>query len=191
MSAPVTPAPFRLRYSLTRVQRLVPHLRIWGWPAAVFVVLCLGFFVTSLATSAAARRPDGIVLFGFLTLAVWWAFGGLFRGLVDVIRVPVREMDVIFEQNAAGLLDGERRWYLFLDGVIGISRLHPEVWTVQHHNGSVFHIPVTVITPEQLRYLEEMMEWGRTPEGVAAVIQRGRSLAAIKEQGPEPSEDGR
>jgi hypothetical protein len=189
MSAPAIPPPFRLRYSLTRSQRLIPHLRIWGSPTALFVVACFAFFIISIGASAAVRRGDGVLLFAFLALTLWWAFGGLFRGLLDVIRVPVREMDVIFEENAAGLLDGDRRWYLFLDGVTRISRFHPEVWTVQHHNGSVFHIPVTTITPEQLRYLQEMMEWGKTPEATQAVIERGRRLAAMDARSGGRSQD--
>jgi hypothetical protein len=180
MSTPATPVPFHLRYSLTRAQRLIPHLRIWGLPAAIFVVICFGFFTVSVGTSAAARRLDGVLLFVFLALAVWWAFRGLLRGLLDVLFVPVRQMDLVVEENAVGLMWDGQRWYLWLDGITRISRLHPDVWTLQHHNGSVLHIPVTVITPEQLQHFQKAMEYGRTPEGIQAVIKRGKRLAGLE-----------
>jgi hypothetical protein len=52
--------PFELRYQLSRRQRLVPHLRIWGVAYTPFVVLVFLFFCVQAApTGLGWRTPQG------------------------------------------------------------------------------------------------------------------------------------
>ena len=51
--------------------------------------------------------------------------------------------------------------------------------TIEHHNGSVLHIPAGEITDDQLAHLRSAMERGRTPEGIRAVIERGRRIEQL------------
>jgi hypothetical protein len=171
--------PFQLRYSLSRAQRLVPHLHIWGRFYTPFAVLMLLFFLVQTVVSVCMLSASGVVLFGGLTLGCFALLRGLYVGLLDVLLVPVREMDVIIEENAAGILAGGERWYLFLDGILDIRRFRDDTWTVQHYNGTVLHIAADAITEEQVDYLKAAMERGRTPEGVRAVIERGRQIEQI------------
>jgi len=166
--------PFELRYTLNRRQRLLPHLALWG-PLSLIVPLGLAGLLAGLAWSWWLVLP---VLFYF------WFFGNFFRGLLDVALRPVVPMDLRVEENGLGFLAGDERWWLFLDGLTGIGQLALGVWTLSHFNGSVVHIPADVITEDQLAHLRARMEFGKTPEGIQAVIERGRRLAAMDEGEP-------
>jgi hypothetical protein len=161
---PMAEVPFTLSYDLTRRQRLVPHLRIWG-PAIPAILL----FVVGSAVLAALRWwLVPLVLF-------WvWFFRGFFVGLADGLLRPVVSMHLRVEENALGFAAGGQRWWLFLDGLTSIQELTPGIWTLQHWNGTVIHIPAAAIMEGQLAHLRAAMERGRTPEGVQAVIERGR-----------------
>ncbi|HXG11597.1 MAG TPA: hypothetical protein VNK04_17715 [Gemmataceae bacterium] len=165
--------PFELRYSLSRWQRLAPHLRLWG-PLSVLVPCVMAVLVAS-------------------ALVTWWAglgavvwallFRNFFCGLADVALRRSAPMDLRIEENGLGFLANGERWWLFLDGLTGIDQLAAGVWTLQHWNGSVVHIPAAVISDEQLAHLRTAMARGRTPEGVQAVIERGRRLAEMERGG--------
>jgi hypothetical protein len=177
------PTPFHLCYTLSRSQRLVPHLHLWGWVYTPFVVLLFGFFGVRTAVSAYSWNGAGVAVFGGLALGLFFLLRGLFVGLLDVVLVPVRRMDVVVEENAAGILIGGERWYLFLDGILDIRKFRDDTWTIRHWNGTVLHIAASAITAEQVAYLRAAMERGRTPEGVRAVIERGRRIKEILDSG--------
>jgi hypothetical protein len=86
-------------------------------------VALLAFFSFEAVTSAFARDAAGAISFGTLALGMFLPFRGLFIGLWDVILVANRSMDLVFAENAIGILIGGDRWYLFLDG----GQIHPEV----------------------------------------------------------------
>src|SRR5262249_54436243 len=102
------------------------------------------------------------------------------RGLADVVFRKTAWMDIRVEDNGLGFLAGGQRWWLFLDGLTGIDQLTAGVWTLRHWNGSVIHIPADAITDGQLAPLRAAMGRGRTPEGMQAVIERGRRLAELE-----------
>lgn len=179
MLKPMSLIPFHLHYTLSRSQRLVPLLRFWGPAYSPFVVVLFAFFSIRAMASVWTREWAGVVVFGGLALGVLLLCRGLFIGLLDVVRVPVRSMDVVFEENAAGILCGAERWYLFLDGITDLRKHRDDTWTIQHWNGSVLHIAAEAITEEQLAYIRSCMERGRTPEGIQAVIERGRRIEEI------------
>jgi hypothetical protein len=172
--------PFELRYQLSRRQRLGPHLRIWGVVSTPFVVALFAFFCVQTVVSVCSLSWPGLAVFGGLALGVFVLHRGLFLGLLDVLLVPARSMDLRVEENGLGVLAGGERWWLFLDGLTGIDQLTAGVWTLRHWNGSVVHIPADAITEAQLGHLRAAMERGRTPEGVRAVIERGRRLAELE-----------
>jgi hypothetical protein len=171
--------PFELRYRLSRRHRLGPLLRIWGLAFTRFVVALFAFFWVQTAVSVWSWSWQGLAVFGGLALAVFVLHRGLFLGLLDVLLVPARRMDVRVEANGLGFLAGGERWWLVLDGLTGIDQLAAGVWTLRHWNGSVVHIPADAVTDAQLAHLRAAMERGRTPEGIQAVIERGRRLAEL------------
>lgn len=45
------------------------------------------------------------------------------------------------------------RWWLFLDGIINIAMYRSDTWTIQHYNGSVVNVAASVISREQVEFL--------------------------------------
>jgi len=178
----MTPVPFHLRYTLSRRQRLLVLYDLWGWFAPLIAIPAWLFFVLRTGWSIWTLEWAGIALFGVLALGVTCLYAGLFRGLVDLACVPMRQMDVRVEDNgagaAAGILLGGERWYLFLDGITSIQRLG-DVWSIQHHSGHVLWIAASAIADEQVDFLHDQMRRGQTPEGIQEVIQRGRRIEEL------------
>jgi len=175
----MTQIPFHLRYTLNRRQRLVPQLKIWGPLYVPFIICLLIFFVVQTFVTPFTQGPWAGVFFGALAVGLFLFLRGLFVGVLDVLFVPIRQMDVEVEENAAGVLIGAERWYLFLDGITDIRKFRDDTWTIQHWNGCVLHIAAAVITDEQIDYVGAAMERGRTPEGIRSVIERGRRIEQI------------
>jgi len=137
------------------------------------VIVLLVFFLVMAVHSS--------VVFGLFALFLVAMFPRMFRGLVDIVLVPVRQMDVIFETDAtgdlaAGILIGKERWYLFMDGIVDIRKLTKDTWTLQHFNGTVLHIAASEITDDQLALIRSVAEHGQTAEGLKAVIERGKRI---------------
>ncbi|WP_153555629.1 hypothetical protein [Roseimaritima sediminicola] len=168
-----------IRYTLNRRQRLIPHLHIWGYFFTPFIIILVAFFTSRMIAMTISFDPMGMVVFGLLAVSVSYLFRGLFIGLIDVLLYPRREMDITIEDKAMGIMLGSQRYYLFLDGIISISRFCHDVWTVQHWNGSVVHIAADAIPDRQLQHMRDMMRRGQTPEGVAEAIERGKTIAQI------------
>jgi hypothetical protein len=103
------------------------------------------------------------------------------RGFVNVIFVSVRHMDIIIEERGLGYALGGTRFWIFLDGIIQIEKFSSDTWTIAHHNGTVISIPVDAVEQRYIDHMQKMAEWGKTPEGIAAVIERGKSLAGLAE----------
>lgn len=159
-----------LRYRLSRAQRLIPHLRIWGplsliIPAAAAKIISLTFFSSPWWSLA---------LLPFLFL-----FRGFFLGSLDVIFHRDCDMDIVIEDKGLGFLAGGERWWIFLDGIINIAKYRKDVWTIQHHNGVVVNILASQITDDQLAHLKSAAARGRTPEGIQAVVARGRRMVQL------------
>lgn len=171
--------PFHLRYTLTRGQRIVPHIRIWGIASSPFILGLFGFFlVAAVINFSRLRLLDG---FGFLLLAglVFVLARGFFVGIIDVLATRNREVDLLVEKDAAGVLLRAQRWWLFLDGFVEIRKYRRDVWTLRHYNGCVLNVPTAQVSEDLLDYIKAAMERGRTPEGVRAVIDRGRRITEI------------
>jgi hypothetical protein len=164
--------PFTLCYTLTRRQRLIPHLRLWG-PHSPLILLGLVGFLAGIAWSWWCLP--------FALLWVW-LFRRFFAGLLGVLLHPVMPMHIRVEENALGFMAGGQRWWAFLDGLVSIQELTPGVWTVLHWNGTVINVPAAAITDGQLAYLRAAMKRGRSPEQIQAVIERGRRLAREDEE---------
>jgi hypothetical protein len=135
--------PFELRYDLTRRQRLIPHLRIWR-PFALMIIV-------SVAGSAWAVVYRGWWYLALL-LPLLFIFRGFFIGFLNVLLVGRQHMDIVVEQNGLGFLAGKERWYIALDGLTSFDELAEGVWTVQHWNGSVVHIPAELLSMEQVEF---------------------------------------
>jgi hypothetical protein len=177
--AVMTQIPFHLRYTLSRSQRLVTTVRTyWGVLWTLFVLVLFSFFCVETVVSAGSLSGMGLAVFGGLALFVLLVYRGLFIGLIDVLLVPVRRMDIMVEENAAGILIGTERWYLFLDGITDL-RKYRDTWTIEHWNGIVLHVPADAISEDQIGHLKSAMQRGRTPEGFMAVVERGKRIEEI------------
>lgn len=148
----------------------MPHLRIWlpYLPGVVGAVVVGVFLVVGRWW-----------LFPVLLLS-FWLFRGFWTGLLDVAIHSVKQMDIIIDEDGLGFLMGGERFWLFLDGMIRIDRICSDTWTFCHHNGHVIHVPVSVITEEQVDSIRQAAAKGKTPEGVRAVIERGRKLQQME-----------
>ena len=163
--------PFHLRYRLTRRQRLIPHFGVWGPMSCIIPALCVGIILLAAATSPWSA---------LLLIPVLFMFRGFFIGLIDVIFRRVRDMDIVVEEDTLGYLAGGERWHLFLDGIIDIRKYRDDIWTIQHWNGSIVNVLASEITDDQIDCLKAAGERGRTPEGIQAVIERGRRIEQIE-----------
>ena len=122
-----------LRFTLTRRQRLIPHLKMWYVMGPV-LVSCFAILLI-----AAIRNSAWFFLASFV---VGWFGRGYVFGLMDVILHRTRAMDILIEPLGIGYLLGEDRWYVHMDGVSSISQLTDDVWTIAHDNGTVINVPL-------------------------------------------------
>src|SRR5262245_12068333 len=122
----MTQAPFHVRYTLSRGQRLTPHLRIYGVVSTLFNVTVFVFFCAQSVASTWTFSAEGMAVFGALAIFVFVLHRRLVVGLLDVLIVPMRRMDVVVEADAAGILIGAERWYLFLDGITDLRKFRDD-----------------------------------------------------------------
>jgi hypothetical protein len=165
--------PCHLTYELNRRQRLVPHLAIWSRYLPGIGIVAAGVVLAAIYLSA--------WLSPLILLPLWWGRGFII-GLLDVVFRPVRQMDVILDEKALGFLAGGERWWLWLDGFVSIKRYTRDTWTLFHFNGHVIHIPATAIAEEQIEFIRQAAARGSTPEGMQAVIERGRLIEQMEEE---------
>lgn len=181
----------RLSYVLTRRQRLRSHLGVWAPYLPGVVGLTLGFGVG--AGLAVQESWAGLLLLLPILLFAGRFWGGLLNvALVRHLFVdlelramaiePSAERASMHDAHAAAVaigfaLQGGERWWVFADGILSIERFSPDVWTIFHWNGTVIPIPVDAIDAAAIEHLRGCGERGRTPEGVAATIERGRLIA--------------
>lgn len=94
-------------------------------------------------------------------------FRGIFVGLLDVLLIAVRVMDGVIEENAAGILLGKERWYLFLDGITDIRILYRGTWTIQHFNGCMIRFRRRPSTRNRWQTLEPALHAAVLPKASA------------------------
>jgi hypothetical protein len=130
---------------------------MWGVVRSLLVVAVFLFFCIQTARSIWSLSWTGAVVFGVFALGVLVTHRGLFIGFLDVLFVATRNLDIRMEANGLGFLVGDERWWLFLDGLSSIDQLTADLWTLQHWNGTVVHIPVAAITDEQIASVRAAM----------------------------------
>src|SRR5262249_31758430 len=166
--------PFHLRYTLSRAQRLGSLVRMWGVGFSLAgAAFCL-FFLVMLIGCVLELAWTGIAVFGGLLLFAIAFNRDIVLGILDVVLVSRQAMDVIVEENAAGILIGDQRWYLFLDGITDLRKFRDDTWTIQHFNGFVLHIAASAIQEDQIAHSPAALERARTPEGIQAVDGPGK-----------------
>ncbi len=160
-----------IEYDLSRRQRLVAHFGVWARYLGYLIVIIGGGTVlfVDLAVSVSPW-------FALLILLLLWFARGFIIGLVNVIFVAVQHMDVIVEENGLGYATGSDRFWIFLDGIIRIRKYSKDTWTIIHYNGTVINIPTAAIEERYVNHMRKKREWGKTPEGVQAVIDRGKRI---------------
>ena len=139
-------APFHIHYSLSRRQRLVNELSPW-----IPAIAGLIGFVCGAIYLAAVVSPWFLLLFVIPAVV----YRGLFAFAFDVIVHPKQPVNVLVDDSRIEVrIDGKCR-SLPLDGIIQVFRSEDgATWTVLHIDRSVFTIPASAITGEQLDYLK-------------------------------------
>jgi hypothetical protein len=145
--------PFRLQYELNRRQRFVPHMKIW-MPYGPMLLIMLGGTFAGVIEISWWYLP----LFLFALWYVFWYAPGFILGLIDVTVWRKRPMDVIVNENAIGILVGEDRLWMSLDGILRIDKLSKDTWTIYHNNGTIISIPAAIITDEQIGFMKYVAE---------------------------------
>ena len=163
-----------IKYDLSRKQRLTAHLGLWG-PYFGGVILMFGVLILAIALSFSVS-PWCLLL----SIIPWLVVGGFMRGLLNVILVPVQRMDIIIDETGFGFMSRGQRFWNFLDGIISIKKYNKDVWTIVHHNGTVFNIPVGMIEQRCIDHMQSMADKGKTHEGVQTKVERGRRIMQIE-----------
>ncbi len=165
-----------IEYDLSRRQRLVAHLGVWA-PYFLGLIL-IGGGGTALFVFLAVSVSPWLALLILLPLGL---VRGFIIGLVNVILVGVHHMDVIVEENGLGYAFESDRLWIFFDGIIRIQKYSKDTWTIVHYNGTVVSIPTAAIEERYINHMGKMGgEWDKTPEGVQAVVDRGKQIFQIE-----------
>ena len=122
------------------------------------------------------RRSPWFLLF---SLAPLWVLRGFVAGVLNIAFVPVQHMDVVINEQGLGFLAGGERWWVFLDSIVHIARFRDDLWSFGCYHGELISVPAVLIGPETHAHVRARSEWGRTPEGVEAAVQRGRLLLGL------------
>jgi hypothetical protein len=117
--------------------------------------------------------------FVFLSVLPFWFASGFLVGLFKIVLVPVQHMDIIIKENVLGFLARGERFWFFLDGITRIQK-YGDTWSIFHHNGKIINILSSDIDERYVDHMRSMSEKGKTPEGIKAVIERGRKILAIE-----------
>jgi hypothetical protein len=172
--------PVNLRYTLSRSQRLVPHLGIWGTWWTLFILSVMLFWLYAAIDNALKGNFCGAFGFVGMGFLVFIGLRPMFVGLIDVLFVARREMDVEIQENGAGVIISAERWWLWLDGFTDVRKFRADTWTLQHWNGCVIHIAASAISEDVIDHIRAKMAFGKTREGVLAVVERGRLIQAMR-----------
>ena len=164
--------PVHLHYELSRAQRLIPHLALWGPASILILVIPLSFL------SLFYHRW----FFVMVSVLLVFLFRGLFIGVLNVLLVGRMTIDLLIEENGLGAkINAEERQWMYQDGIVAIRQYLKSLWTVQHHNGAVLHIPTSEIAPLVIDHMKAVAAKGRTKEQIEAVCERGRLIQGIEQ----------
>lgn len=148
-------APFTLRFTLSRRQRLAVELMPW-LPA---VAASLGFTV-----GAAFLCVSASVWFLVLLLVPTVVYRGLVAFLFDLIVRGGRPVEVRVSAEQIEVTTTGERHTLAPDGVFQVFR-EGDVWTVLHLDGTVLTIPAEAITAEQVEHLKSLARHAAVSRG--------------------------
>jgi len=105
-----------------------------------------------------------------VVISAWWSIALILSSviarhfmlqLLDIIARTLSQQDLIIDRNGLGFLIGRQRFWVFLDGIVAVESYVPDMWTVRHCNGRVFHIPASELTGVQVEYLRPGADRGR------------------------------
>ena len=137
-------APFHLRFTLSRSERLANELTPWV-PA---IAGTLGFTI-GLTVLAADASP----WFLFLLLIPLALYRGLVALLLDVLMHSRQVVEISVDASDLRLQVGEKSSVLPLGGIIQVFP-SGNSWTILHFGGEALTIPADVISEAQIEYLK-------------------------------------
>ena len=103
------------RYRTRGVGRYAAALHGASEVALPITLATLTFFAVRTIFAFASLDWTGILVFGGWFVFFVLFLRGMIVGVMDVLFVPVRPMDITIENNGLGVMVKEERWYLFLD----------------------------------------------------------------------------
>ena len=71
----------------------------------------------------------------------------------DELSVGKQRVFLAVEQNGIGLGESAPKLWVFADGINNFGELYEGVWTIQHFNGTLVHVPVGVLTEHDVEFL--------------------------------------
>ena len=184
---------FRLRYKLTRRQRLVPHLRIWAPHLPPHLIVGLSFMIAAVIVSIS--RPDIPYSFSFSValLPPLLSLRGYIVGLLNVLLFPTVRIDMIVQEKTLGLKTtfGVRMWTTAFDGTRSFEQYADDTWTLFLYNGAVITIPSSELTEDQIEHFQGWAKGSGDSEGAVQVGeetgpgQTGATAAGATESFPD------
>lgn len=143
-----------IRYVLSRRQRLLPHLCVWGPFFTCCIVGIEAILGWKLALSAAQLEWSRMLFLGLLFSSFYVLFRGIMLGLRDVVFCRAREMNLVWEEDVIGVLMGSERLDLGLKSINKVSRYITDVWTIEFGNGAVLNIAASALSEAQIERLQ-------------------------------------
>jgi len=154
-------------------------VHVGAWLPALPRYLVVVAIMVPLIWAASLRSPWYLLF----SLAPLWVLRGFIAGFLNIALVPVQRMDVIITELGVGVLAGGERWWVFLDSIVAIAKFRDDLWSLTGYHGQIIDIPAALIDEETLAHVRARSEWGRTPEGVEAAVQRGRAVLGLAPTG--------
>jgi hypothetical protein len=137
-------APFQLRFSLSRRQRLANELLPWVPALAGSLGFAIGIAYLAVEVS---------VWFLVLLVVPVILYRGFFTILFDLIIHSGQWVEMSVDDSRLDMQAGSKKTSLPLKGIIQVYRA-VKVWTILHFDGSVVTIPADAIADEQIDFLK-------------------------------------
>lgn len=146
------PGNVRLRFPLTRRNRLALTRRGYRWRFYAIPTLLVALSILISMVSS--------VFFVLLFFALI-IYRRLVLDLIDIAIMHIRIEDVFIQESALGFISAGSRWWVFHDGLMDMKQFVNGFWTIRHYNGTVLHIPASMVSEAHIDYLKDRVKRSR------------------------------
>ncbi|MGE3316798.1 MAG: hypothetical protein AB7O26_16895 [Planctomycetaceae bacterium] len=173
--------PILVRSTLNRRQGFELLRKTVGILPWIPGVLLFTFFCIRTALAIWHWEVLDILVFGALTLFALFCLSPA-MGYIGLLIYPQQSSEFIFEEDAIGIRGRTDTQFLFLDGITQLKQFTSETWTLRHFNGLQITFAASALNPRLIEHMRAAMVRGKTPEGIQAVIERGRRIQAMERE---------